>query len=116
MDQRQLHREELWKRKGMTLSSFFIRASYCQMETKRKNESQSTEVACTSQISGSQNRLEKDGNGSKTAVGRYPEESNFAHIIGRISGNSKPYFHYIKQCSFTRPHLASNATADYILF
>ena len=106
-DHRQLHREELGKRKGTPLSSFSIRASYCQMETKRKNESQPTEVACTSQISGSQNRLEKGGNGSKRAVGRYPEESIYAHIIGRISGNSKQYFHYIKQYSFTWPHLCN---------
>ena len=81
------------------------------METKRKNESQSTEVAYTSQYSGPQSMLRAV---EMDQVGRYLEESGY-HITGRISGNAT-IFSLNYKALFTPPHLASNVTTDCILF
>lgn len=76
--------------KGKAFSSLSLRVSNCQMEAKRKNKSQSTEVVYTSQLSGSQSMLRTV---EMDQVGRYPEESVYIHITGGISGNVKQYFH-----------------------
>lgn len=89
-DQRQLHRQAEGKAKEKRFPPSPSGFPTVKMEGKRKNKSQSTEAVCTSQLSGSQSTLRTV---EMDQVGRYPEESVYIHITGRISGTAKQYFH-----------------------
>ena len=69
--------------KGKAFSSLSLRVSNCQMEAKRKNKSQSTEVVYTSQLSGSQSMLRTDTGGSK----RFPHAGEILVINSKTDTN-----------------------------